>query len=125
MTESKYTPKIWSCKIGEVHPEALADGADAPMRTAVRHAFIVVTGQEPLFIFSGWGAQLDETERAVVENRPPSDEHWRRWHAEQAALLMLDALKRLDPQCITTPPCGSCVGCDALATITKAEGRTP
>lgn len=61
--------KIWSCKIGETN--ALPMGADAPMRAAVRLAYEALTGEEPAFIFSGWGAELTEPERAMVENREP------------------------------------------------------
>lgn len=37
------------------------------MREAVARAYREVTGQEPRFIFSGWGAILADSERAVVE----------------------------------------------------------
>ena len=63
--------KIWKCKIGECDVALLPDGADAPMRAAVRRAYKEITGQEPTFLFSGWGAELTEPERAVVENREP------------------------------------------------------
>lgn len=61
--------KIWSCKIGET--ASIPDGADAPMRQAVVRAYREITGTEPEFIFSGWGAELTEPERAVVEDREP------------------------------------------------------
>lgn len=64
--------QVWTCKIGETG--ALPMGADLPMRQAVRHAYRELTGEEPDFIFSGWGGELTEYERAVVENRPPSGE---------------------------------------------------
>lgn len=73
--------KLWSCKIGEVDVGALSEGADAPMRQAVQKAYLEVTGDEADFVFSGWGDQLTEPERAVVENREPSAEHEARWHA--------------------------------------------
>lgn len=60
--------KIWDCKIGEVDESKLPPGSDAPMRAAVREAYLRITGEEPKFIFSGWGAQLDEGERRVVNN---------------------------------------------------------
>jgi hypothetical protein len=63
--------KIWSCKIGEVDASKLPSGADLPMRQAVARAYRELTGEEPEFLFSGWGAELDECERAVVENRLP------------------------------------------------------
>ncbi len=58
--------KIWSCKIGEVAADKLPSGADSPLRTAVEEAYQKLTGQEADFCFSGWGAELDETERKVV-----------------------------------------------------------
>ena len=61
----------WSCKIGEVDPSGVPNGGDGPMRKAVAAAYRELTGVEPEFIFSGWGAQLTEGERAVVENRLP------------------------------------------------------
>ena len=65
------TMKIWECKIGEVDVSLLPHGADLPMRHAVAAEFKALTGVEPKFIFSGWGAELTESERAVVENRLP------------------------------------------------------
>lgn len=62
--------KIWYCKIGEAQP--VFQAADGPMRDAVAKAFREMTGCEPDFIFSGWGAELEERERAVVENRAPN-----------------------------------------------------
>lgn len=64
-------PATWSCKIGEVPREELPHGSDWPMREAVRRAYRELTGIDPDFIFSGWGDELDEGERAVVENRDP------------------------------------------------------
>lgn len=61
--------KIWKCKIGEVAD--VPTGSDLPMREAVARAYKEITGQEPVFIFSGWGGELTEPERAVVENRLP------------------------------------------------------
>jgi hypothetical protein len=57
--------KIWDCKIGEV--DSVPSGADLPMRLAVAEAYRKVTGRDPLFIFSGWGAELDPIEREIVE----------------------------------------------------------
>lgn len=61
--------KTWYCKIGEGVPQV--DAADGPMRQAVARAYEEITGEEPDFIFSGWGAKLTEAERAVVEDRLP------------------------------------------------------
>ncbi len=62
---------IWECKIGVLGEIQLRSGADGPMRDAVRETFIRLTGVEPEFIFSGWNAELGETELAVVEDRDP------------------------------------------------------
>jgi hypothetical protein len=43
------------------------------MRAAISRAYRELTGYEPDFIFSGWNAELDEPERAVVEDRLPVD----------------------------------------------------
>lgn len=64
---------IWFCKIGGDVGDGLPRGADGPMRDAVADAFERITGKRPEFIFSGWGQQLTEGERAVVENRAPRD----------------------------------------------------
>lgn len=64
---------IWACKIGGEFLDHLPNGADYPMRKAISEAYTKLTGKEADFCFSGWGAQLDEYERAVVENRPPME----------------------------------------------------
>ena len=62
--------RIWTCKIGGPVP-ALPDGADYPMREAIELAYLKLTGREAQFNFSGWGGELTEPERAVVEDRLP------------------------------------------------------
>ena len=57
--------KIWTCKIGEV--TNMPAGGDAPLRNAVAKAYRELTGQDDDFIFSGWGGELTEGERALVE----------------------------------------------------------
>ena len=52
--------KIWWCKIGEV--------TDLPPRQAVCEAYLKITGKEPTFLFSGWGAELSQ-----VANEKPSE----------------------------------------------------
>lgn len=64
-------PRTWYCKIGEAVP--LVNAADSPMRDAIARAYEEITGVKPDFIFSGWGAELTEPERAVVEDRLPLD----------------------------------------------------
>ena len=76
--------KIWHCKIGEATPDAVPQGADNPMRKAVAKAYREITGQDADFIFSGWGGELTEPERAVVENRLPSEDHYKQWHEARA-----------------------------------------
>lgn len=84
---------IWYCKIGEGRPQV--NGADFPMRMAVREAYADITGQAPDFIFSGWGASLTESERAVVENRLPVDTREDQ-SRERVALLEAVALEVAD-----------------------------
>ena len=64
--------KVWSCKIGEVDDSRVPAGGDFPMRQAVAAAYVALTGLAPDFIFSGWGGELDEFEREVVDQRQPS-----------------------------------------------------
>jgi hypothetical protein len=40
-----------------------------PMRQAVARAYRELTGQEPDFIFSGWGGGLDEYEQATIDRQ--------------------------------------------------------
>lgn len=63
--------RIWSCKIGEVDAARLPPGSDALMRDAIAAAYRVITGEDPKFIFSGWAAELTDSERAVVDDKPP------------------------------------------------------
>jgi hypothetical protein len=61
--------KTWSCKIGEVDPKLLQPGSDGPMRAAVEDAYYRLTGQIAKFTFSGWGAELTESERSIVTGK--------------------------------------------------------
>ena len=63
------------------------------MRRAVEAAYISITGQDPEFIFSGWDSSLDEPELAVVENRLPSEAHYRETMLRDAAPDMYEALR--------------------------------
>ena len=60
--------RVWFCKIGYADDDALSNGADLPMRQAVQEAYKRLTGREADFCFSGWGATLDEMEKAVVDH---------------------------------------------------------
>lgn len=72
MSQSNSGEVIWTCKIGG--PGALLGGGnDFPMRQAIEKAYLEVVGRECEFNFSGWGGQLDECERAVVEDRLPRE----------------------------------------------------
>lgn len=59
--------KIWTCKIGGCKASDLPDGANKPMRIAVQRAYRRITGKSPIFTFSGWGGELTDIEREVVE----------------------------------------------------------
>ena len=85
--------KIWSCKIGEVDADKLPHGSDLPMREAVGRAYKEITGEERAFIFSGWGAELTEPERAAVENREPSKEYEAQWRKDNAVSASSDWLR--------------------------------
>lgn len=91
---------IWECKIGQAR--RLPCDADAPMREAVRRAYVTLTGEEPGFIFSGWGGQLTEGERVVVEQQRPHAKPAQEYHA---------------PAC---SPCGD----TGLIVITDPNGRS-
>jgi hypothetical protein len=93
--------KTWSCKIGEISPEVLGylHGADLPMRKAISAAYREITGTDPNFIFSGWGEGLTEPERAVVENREPSEAHYAEW---------MEARRQQLPVRETVPVCPRC-----------------
>lgn len=57
--------KIWSCKIGEVEESRVPKDGDGPMREAVERAYKEVTGRDCKFNFSGWGAELTQSEHYV------------------------------------------------------------
>lgn len=59
---------VWECKIGEVDRDLLPSGADLPMRKAIAKAYRELTGKDATFIFSGWGSQLTEYERELVDH---------------------------------------------------------
>lgn len=61
--------KIWDCKIGQVDEAKVPSGGDAPMREAVRQAYVKLTREEPIFLFSGWGGKLTDGEKEVVEHQ--------------------------------------------------------
>ena len=60
--------KVWECKIGGCDDSCLPPGSDSPMREAIKIAYKELTGKDCDFIFSGWGSELTEYERAIVLN---------------------------------------------------------
>jgi hypothetical protein len=64
--------RTWMCRIGETRN--VKHGADLPMREIVSAGYFALTGEEPDFIFSGWGDELPEEYRAVHEDREPDHE---------------------------------------------------
>lgn len=58
--------RIWWCKIGTLDGRIEPDGADLPMRNAVRGRFYDLMGAYPDFIFSGWGGHLSATQRTIA-----------------------------------------------------------
>ncbi len=58
--------QVWQCKVGVKGDVDLPWGADLPMRQAIQKAFREVTGVDAEFTFSGWNAQLTESEKKVV-----------------------------------------------------------
>ena len=61
---------IWGCRIGaELDWETLPREAEETMRQAVMKAFRELTGENPYFCFSGWGAELDPRQQRLIDRR--------------------------------------------------------
>ena len=90
--------KVWECKIGSTEGVDLPPGSDFPMREAIAAAYLDLTGKNPEFIFSGWGAELTEIERAVVDDRLPDDEVM----IAESRKQIDDAVERID-RCSPAP----------------------
>lgn len=60
---------IWECKIGRLEYGTLPSGSDLPMRYAVQAAFKLITGLDAEFTFSGWNADLTESEMKVITEK--------------------------------------------------------
>ena len=93
--------KVWFCKIGEIEDGALPQGADLPMRNAISAAYEALTGKWPDFLFSGWSGVINEIERAVVENRHPTEDEYaahalrsrlRKFYAADTDQKMIEAM---------------------------------
>lgn len=87
---------IWGCKIGVSGERLLPNGADSPMRQAVKRAFREVVGEDAEFTFSGWSASLTENEMAVVENRAPDPAEYAAHRVRAAAPALLEALREIE-----------------------------
>lgn len=61
---------IWQCTIGIDADGRMPDGADASMRRAIEDAYYRMTGRTPDFLFSGWNAELSESQRSALEPMP-------------------------------------------------------
>ena len=59
--------KVWECKVVIYDGTELPDGADLPMRKAVRAAVNELLGRDEDVLFSGWGGKLTEGEAREVE----------------------------------------------------------
>jgi hypothetical protein len=128
MTQSISAPRpIWTCKIGILGEANLPPAADWPMRQAVEAAFQRVVGLDADFAFSGWSGELDEVELAVVENRLPSEQHYRDTLLRDAAPDLLEALAMYVALCGNTAAYVDREGVQAayakaVAAIDKATG---
>jgi len=67
--QSQRAKDTWTCKIGR--SGNVPQGGDYPMRQAIARAYKELTGEEPDFIFSGWGGSLNVSEQAAVDDRLP------------------------------------------------------
>lgn len=126
---SKMQEKIWSCKIGKCDSQKIFHpAANCIMREAVANAYKAVTGESPQFLFAGWGAELDESERAAIEDRSPSAEHYKKWCLEQIADELLEVVKEmtvvLDPSTPEMPLLCAQLVERGRSLISKANGGT-
>ncbi len=60
--------RVWECKVVLPDDVDLPDGADSPMRQAVRSACEEMTGRLSTDIFSGWGGSLTKIEKKVCRS---------------------------------------------------------
>lgn len=65
--------RVWECKIVVPHDAPMPSGFDAVPRRAAIEA-VEAFGVDVVCCFSGWGGSLDETEIAVIENKPPKQD---------------------------------------------------
>lgn len=60
---------VWECKIGSLEDIDLPEGADFPMRQAIKEAYRKLTGKEIDFCFTGWGGKLTKMELSVIKTQ--------------------------------------------------------
>lgn len=93
---------IWTCKVGG-EAANLPKGSDLPMRQAVSAQFLALTGDYPVFCFSGWGGELDDADRAVVEDRDPTEAEYGRWVSDEVAKeLLAERTRQVESEIFTT-----------------------
>lgn len=66
-------PEYWFCLIGPTDRNTLIDGADFPMRMAVRDKFANVTGEPDSVCASGWGVSEKKYEALRKVFSTPDD----------------------------------------------------
>ena len=57
--------EYWLCVIGTTNSKNLKDGADYPMRKAVKKAFVETVGHEYENCWSGWGVEKDRVDLLI------------------------------------------------------------
>ena len=64
----------WMCIVGPTERKDLPDGADSPMRKAVKKAFYDTAGHDPEHNWSGWGMDKETKDRVMKAwNSDPED----------------------------------------------------
>lgn len=62
--------RVWECKVVIIDADELPDGADKPMRDAVRTAVNELIGRDEDVLFSGWGGKLTDAEAREINRKP-------------------------------------------------------
>ena len=58
--------RYWICIIGSVEEIKLGFGADAPLRNAVKKAYVKMIGDEDNICWSGWGSGQEKVDTLNV-----------------------------------------------------------
>ena len=59
--------EYWTCVVGPCESSKLPNGADFPMRQAIKQVVFNMTGEYPENVWSGWGC--DEDEKNAILNK--------------------------------------------------------